>query len=319
MLMSRETRHHARTGCSRSTMVALGIALLAIAFSASAQTPTGQPAGQPEMAQQAAPPPQPPAPDQPPPDAATHRPPGNSAAMASPSIASAALPRDLSPWGMFLNADIVVKIVMVGLVFASLVSWTVWLAKNWELWGAMRRSRAALDVLIEARTLAEANERLSGSSDAVARLVRTAVHEVQSSSHDDPEALKERVSWLLERIEVAAGRRIGRGMGLLASIGATAPFVGLFGTVWGIMNSFIGISNAHTTNLAVVAPGIAEALLATALGLFAAIPAVVIYNAFARSIGGYRVLLGDGSALVMRLVSRDCERASSVSMSRAAE
>jgi biopolymer transport protein ExbB len=301
-------------------MVALRIALLAIAFGASAQTPTDQPAGQPEMAQPAAPPPQPLAPDQPPPDAAQQHPDApNISPSASPSIASAALPRDLSPWGMFLNADIVVKIVMIGLVFASLISWTVWLAKNWELWGAMRRARAALGVLIEVRTLAEANARLSGSSDAVARLVRTAVHEVQSSSHDDPEALMERVSWLLERIEVAAGRRIGRGMGLLASIGATAPFVGLFGTVWGIMNSFIGISNAHTTNLAVVAPGIAEALLATALGLFAAIPAVVIYNAFARSIGGYRVLLGDGSALVMRLVSRDCERASSVSMSRAAE
>jgi biopolymer transport protein ExbB len=106
-------------------------------------------------------------------------------------------------------------------------------------------------------------------------------------------------------------------MGLLATIGATAPFVGLFGTVWGIMNSFIGISNAHTTNLAVVAPGIAEALLATALGLFAAIPAVVIYNVFSRATGGYRALLADGSALVMRLVSRDCERMSSP-MSRAA-
>ena len=121
------------------------------------------------------------------------------------------------------------------------------------------------------------------------------------SPHPDPESLKERVSWLLERIEASASRRIGRGMGLLATIGATAPFVGLFGTVWGIMNSFIGISNAHTTNLAVVAPGIAEALLATALGLFAAIPAVVIYNVFSRSIGGYRALLADGSALVMRL------------------
>jgi biopolymer transport protein ExbB len=106
-------------------------------------------------------------------------------------------------------------------------------------------------------------------------------------------------------------------MGLLATIGATGPFVGLFGTVWGIMNSFIGISNAHTTNLAVVAPGIAEALLATALGLFAAIPAVVIYNVFSRSIGGYRALLADGSALVMRLLSRDCERVSAP-MSRAA-
>ena len=93
-----------------------------------------------------------------------------------------------------------------------------------------------------------------------------------------------------------------RGTGVLATIGATAPFVGLFGTVWGIMNSFIGISKSHTTNLAVVAPGIAEALLATAFGLVAAIPAVVIYNVFARSIAGYRALLGDASAEVLRLV-----------------
>jgi biopolymer transport protein ExbB len=290
----------------------LGFALAVFAFTASAQAPNlGPISAQPDASQTAAPAPAPS--DQPRSIERAATPAG------SPSIASAALPRDLSPWGMFVNADIVVKIVMVGLVFASLVSWTVWLAKNLELWRAMRQTRAALGVLIEARTLAEANARLSGSSDAVARLVRTAVHEVQASSDGDPGALKERVSWLLERIEAAAGRRIGRGMGLLASIGATAPFVGLFGTVWGIMNSFIGISNAHTTNLAVVAPGIAEALLATALGLFAAIPAVVIYNAFARAIGGYRALLGDGSALVMRLVSRDCERASSVSLSRAAE
>ena len=239
-------------------------------------------------------------------------------APAAPMIASAALPRDLSPWGMFLNADIVVKIVMVGLIFASLVTWTVWLAKNLELWKATRNGRAALAVLNEARSLAEANARLGNSSESVARLLRTAVHEVQISPHPDPESLKERVSWLLERVEASASRRIGRGMGLLASIGATAPFVGLFGTVWGIMNSFIGISNAHTTNLAVVAPGIAEALLATALGLFAAIPAVVIYNAFSRAIGGYRALLADGSALVMRLLSRDCERVSAP-MSRAAE
>ena len=99
-------------------------------------------------------------------------------------------------------------------------------------------------------------------------------------------------------------RQIARGTGVLATIGATAPFVGLFGTVWGIMNSFIGISEAHTTNLAVVAPGIAEALLATALGLVAAIPAVVIYNHLARSIAAYRALLADASAQVMLLVSR---------------
>jgi biopolymer transport protein ExbB len=229
------------------------------------------------------------------------------------------LPRDLSPWGMFLNADIVVKVVMVGLVFASLVTWTVWLAKNWELWLATRRARSALAILNEARSLAEAKAKLGGNDETVARLLRTAIAEVQVSAGAHPDGLKERVSWLLERVEASASRRIGRGMGLLASIGATAPFVGLFGTVWGIMNSFIGISNAHTTNLAVVAPGIAEALLATALGLFAAIPAVVIYNMFARAIGGYRALLADGSALVMRLVSRDCDRVSSSLLARAAE
>jgi biopolymer transport protein ExbB len=238
--------------------------------------------------------------------------------LAGVSTGSAALPRDLSPWGMFLNADIVVKVVMVGLVFASLVTWTVWLAKNLELWKAMRQGRAALTILNEARSLAEANSRLGDSGETVARLLRAAVHEVQASPQPDRDALKERTSWLLERVEASSSRRIGRGMGLLASIGATAPFVGLFGTVWGIMNSFIGISNAHTTNLAVVAPGIAEALLATALGLFAAIPAVVIYNVFSRSIGGYRAMLADGSALVMRLLSRDCERALSARLTQAA-
>jgi biopolymer transport protein ExbB len=240
---------------------------------------------------------------------------------ATVAVANVTLPHDLSPWGMFLNADIVVKFVMLGLIFASLVTWTVCIAKYLELWGATRAARSALTILNGARSLTDANARLGGGIEPVARLARTAVHEVEMSANADIDALKERVSWLLERVEVSAGRRIGRGMGLLATIGATAPFVGLFGTVWGIMNSFIGISNAHTTNLAVVAPGIAEALLATALGLFAAIPAVVIYNVFARSIGSYRALLADGSALVMRLVSRDCDRASSPAshMSRAAE
>jgi biopolymer transport protein ExbB len=218
---------------------------------------------------------------------------------------------------MFVNADIVVKLVMRGRIFASLVTWTVCVAKYWELWTAARKARAALGLLNEARSLGEAHQRLGRSNEAVAQLLRTAVQEVQQSPHPDPESLKERISWLLERIEASTSRRVGRGMGLLATIGATAPFVGLFGTVWGIMNSFIGISNAHTTNLAVVAPGIAEALLATALGLFAAIPAVVIYNVFSRSIGGYRALLADGSALVMRLLSRDCDRMSAP-MSRAA-
>ena len=122
----------------------------------------------------------------------------------------------------------------------------------------------------------------------------------------------------LSRVEAAMSRRISRGTGMLATIGATAPFVGLFGTVWGIMNSFIGISEAHTTNLAVVAPGIAEALLATAMGLIAAIPAVVIYNHLVRMITAYRALLGDATAQVMLLISRDQGRRS-LRIARAAE
>jgi biopolymer transport protein ExbB len=223
-------------------------------------------------------------------------------------VATATLPRDLSPWGMFLNADIIVKVVMIGLIFASLVTWTVWLAKTIEIWSAKRKARLGIRILQDARSLADADQAFGGREDAVARLVHVANAEARLSGNASGEGLKERVSWLLERLEAAGGRQIGRGIGVLATIGATAPFVGLFGTVWGIMNSFIGISNAHTTNLAVVAPGIAEALLATALGLFAAIPAVVIYNVFARSIGGYRALLSDAGALVMGLVSHDGER-----------
>ncbi|HTS40938.1 MAG TPA: tonB-system energizer ExbB [Xanthobacteraceae bacterium] len=237
---------------------------------------------------------------------------------ATPLVMTSILPRDLSPWGMFLHADVVVKVVMVGLVFASVVTWTVWLAKTYELWTAKKKARAAIGVLARTRSLAEAQKHFGEGRDDVAKLVNAAMLEAQLSTNASAEGLKERTAWLLERLELAAGRQIGRGMGVLASIGATAPFVGLFGTVWGIMNSFIGISNAHTTNLAVVAPGIAEALLATALGLFAAIPAVVIYNVFARQIGGYRALLADAGALVMRLVSRDCER-TPVSLAGAAE
>jgi len=221
------------------------------------------------------------------------------------------LPHDLSPWGMFVNADIVVKAVMIGLAFASLVTWTVWLAKSLELAAARLSARRALKAITQARSLADAGRDLASRRDAGALLVQAAKQEVELSEraldHVEGDGLKERVTSRLARIEAQAGRRMSRGTGVLATIGSTAPFVGLFGTVWGIMNAFIGISEAQTTNLAVVAPGIAEALLATALGLVAAIPAVVIYNVFARSITGYRQVLADASAGVERLVSRDLD------------
>lgn len=221
------------------------------------------------------------------------------------------IPHNLSPWGMFMAADWVVKGVMIGLAFASLVTWTVWVAKSVELAGARVRAGATLKVIRKAKTLNEATEAVEKKGGPAALMLRMATHEMQLSDavveHTDGGGIKERVSSALSRIETHAGRRMSRGTGVLATIGSTAPFVGLFGTVWGIMNSFISISESQTTNLAVVAPGIAEALLATAIGLVAAIPAVVIYNVFARSITGYRHLLADAAAGVERLVSRDLD------------
>jgi len=228
---------------------------------------------------------------------------------AAPVIGTATLPRDLSPWGMFLSADPVVKAVLIGLAFASVLTWTVWLAKTIEILLAKRRVGAALRILAAVRSTSEGMERLAKKPGEVGEFLAAAATELQLSAGSlERDGIKERIASRLERIEAARGRRILRGTGVLATIGATAPFVGLFGTVWGIMNSFIGISKSHVTNLAVVAPGIAEALLATAFGLAAAIPAVVIYNVFARSIAGYRAQLGDASAAVLRLISRDLER-----------
>jgi len=219
----------------------------------------------------------------------------------------ATLPRDLSPWGMYMQADIVVKAVMIGLAIASFVTWTVWLAKTLELIAAKRRLRADLRLFAERQ--ADPLQRLPRRRSITSRFIEAAAAELRLSEGAlQNDGVKERVALAFERIEKAAARRIMRGTGVLATIGATAPFVGLFGTVWGIMNSFIGISKSQTTNLAVVAPGIAEALLATALGLAAAIPAVVIYNVFSRQIAGYRDLVGDASAEVLRSVSRDLDR-----------
>jgi biopolymer transport protein ExbB len=230
-----------------------------------------------------------------------------SAASAAARIGSSLLPHELSPWAMFLGADIVVKMVMLGLAFASLVTWTVWLVKTLELHFNKRAARAGLRTLTQGRSASPARGTLRGR-DAVTKLFEAADHELELSAGLAPEGVKERIANEMRRIEAAAGRHMGRGLGVIATIGSTAPFVGLFGTVWGIMNSFIGISQSHTTNLAVVAPGIAEALLATACGLVAAIPAVVVYNMFARSITGYRAVLTDAATAVLHLFGRELDR-----------
>ncbi|MFJ4118097.1 tonB-system energizer ExbB [Pseudomonas psychrophila] len=221
---------------------------------------------------------------------------------------SLGMAHDLSPWGMYKNADIVVKIVMIGLAIASIITWTIGIAKGFEVLGAKRRLRVEIANLKKARTLKEASETAAKEGTLAHLLVQDALEEMRLSANSrEKEGIKERVSFRLERLVAACGRNMSSGTGVLATIGSTAPFVGLFGTVWGIMNSFIGIAKTQTTNLAVVAPGIAEALLATALGLVAAIPAVVIYNVFARSITGYKAQVADASAEVLLLVSRDLD------------
>jgi biopolymer transport protein ExbB len=230
-------------------------------------------------------------------------------APGEPAIGGELLPQRLSLVGMYLDADRVVKAVMIGLALASLVTWTVFLAKTLELRKARSEVRRGLRVLVDAATLAQAHQELRDGETPVAHLMQAAAEEIRLSAGAGGDGLKERIALQLERLEMANSRKITRGTGVLATIGSTAVFVGLFGTVWGIMNSFIGISNAHTTNLAVVAPGIAQALLATAMGLIAAIPAVVIYNVLTRQTVHYRALLGDASAQIVRLVSRDLDRA----------
>ena len=287
------------------TLRMLSAGLLGFTILFVTMTAHGQPAPQPDPAMAA------PAPASTVPAAPENLPANNTSTLPLlPATAPAELPRDLTPFGMFMSADIIVKAVMLGLIFASVLTWTIWLAKSLELWGARRRLARAQRSLAAARSLAEGARAAAAASPQVAKLLEAVETELHRSSDlRDVDGIKERITARFERIEAGIGRRMMRATGILATIGATAPFVGLFGTVWGIMNSFIGISKSQTTNLAVVAPGIAEALLATAFGLAAAIPAVVIYNLFSRKNADYRALLGDASALVMALVSRDLDRA----------
>jgi biopolymer transport protein ExbB len=221
--------------------------------------------------------------------------------------------RELSPWSMFVSASLIVQAIMAGLAFASFVTWTIFVAKFIELFIAKRRLGAAVSAIAGARTLSEASPKLSSDRSVVRPFVVAAIEEIRlSPGLDSDVGIKERVASSFSEITKSEARRVRFGMGILATIGATAPFVGLFGTVWGIMNSFIGISKLQTTNLAV-------ALLATAIGLFAAIPAVIIYNHFSRVTKGYLDLVGRAAGTVARQLSRDLDRMHSAPMRRAAE
>ena len=236
---------------------------------------------------------------------------------AADTKASKPILRELSPWSMFLSADVIVKAVMIGLAFASLVTWTVFIAKMVELTVLQGRLRGALRKIADSRSLAEAQFALGSSGSILSSFLSAAMREARMSAGISSDAgVKERAASSFAEIVRAESRRVRLGMGVLATIGATSPFVGLFGTVWGIMNSFIGISKSQTTNLAVVAPGIAEALLATAIGLVAAIPAVIIYNHFSRMTKAYLELVSRSSGAAGRLLSRDLDRTHVTSLGR---
>jgi len=215
---------------------------------------------------------------------------------------------NLTVTGMIAAADPLVKTVMAILILASVATWTIFIAKSVELRIARRRLRFDLTLLDQAASLQDAAKVQYSASAEMVDLSRREIQRAGDLRRPGAvEAIKERVAARLTVIETNSIQSVLSGVNVLASIGATSPFIGLAGTVWGIMNSFIGISKAHATNLSIVAPGIAEALLATATGLVAAIPAVLIYNLLARSIAGYRRQIAEIAVLTACVLSRELE------------
>ncbi len=230
----------------------------------------------------------------------------------APVVSGESTPVDFSLVGMFLGADLVVQVIMVGLLFASLWTWAIIFNKELELGGARRRARLTEEGIWSGRLTDELSDpaRKPATNDSVARIFMAASREWRESQRAGGSETAMRHA--IERAEKAAtgavdreALRLENGLGVLATIGSSAPFVGLFGTVWGIMNSFQSIAAAQDTSLAVVAPGIAEALAATAIGLFAAIPAGIFYNKFSTDIGRFATGLDHFSQeLVLRMGRR---------------
>ncbi|MBL4588453.1 MAG: protein TolQ [Alphaproteobacteria bacterium] len=219
---------------------------------------------------------------------------------------------DFSVFGMFMQADIIVKIVIAMLIFASVWSWTIMLAKKITLTNLNRRAGRFEDAFWSGEALDKLYERVKkSSSDPLLNTFVAGMDEWKTATSTGLPSSQPLQAGLQQRVERAMSLSIGRemnnlerGMTFLASVGSTATFIGLFGTVWGIMNSFTAIAGANNTSLAVVAPGIAEAVFATALGLVAAIPAVVAFNVFSTSINRYADRLDAFSSEFMTILSR---------------
>ena len=239
-------------------------------------------------------------------------------AAAEPEAEAPAKSGKITPVTMFLDATPVVKTVMIGLLLASIFTWTTLIIKIFEFNALNRSSNKYLEAFRGARSIADIN-RISTSEEfegnPMADMAAAASGEVELSrqaglavSGDHRDSTLSRASQAVNAVQAGLGKRLSGGMQLLASVGSSGPFIGLFGTVYGIMNSFIGIANTNTTNLAVVAPGIAEALLATGIGLFAAIPSVIFYNYFQTRISAYGTRTEGFVAELMNAISRQLDK-----------
>ena len=241
-----------------------------------------------------------------------------SAPAAPPTMEKQSHGGRLTPITMFMDADWVVKVVMIGLILASIFSWTLLITKLLEFGALNRRSDAFVEAFRGARAITDINKIATSEEfegNPLADMAAAATQEVElsrqaglsvSGEHRDTSIMRAQTA--VSAVQSSLAKRLSSGMQFLASVGANAPFIGLFGTVYGIMNSFIGIANTNTTNLAVVAPGIAEALLATGIGLFAAIPAVIFYNYFQTRISAYGTRSDGFNAELMNFISRQLDK-----------
>ena len=219
---------------------------------------------------------------------------------------------DFSMFGMFLKSDWVVKLVIILLVIFSIQSWKIIIQKILLINKQRKISKQFENHFWSGISLDELHQQIDDfDQESYSNIFRNIMGEYEKSrlqKNKIDSAFIQRLYTSLDLSIATEDTSLNKGLSFLASSGSVAPFVGLFGTVWGIMNAFIGIAKSQNTTLAVVAPGIAEALLATAIGLVAAIPAVVLYNHFTRGVSQYRALMADISAALMVLVSRDLDR-----------
>ena len=237
---------------------------------------------------------------------------------ATPTKVGGANAGHLGPFEMFMDAEVLVKVVMIGLLICSLLSWTILILKIFEFNSMNRITNQFLETWRGAKSIndmgriAESDE---FAGNPLADMAAAASSEVELSRQAGLHVAGEHRDNTINRaqnavaaVQASLSRRLSSGMQFLATVGSTGPFIGLFGTVYGIMHSFIGIANSNTTNLAVVAPGIAEALLATGLGLFAAIPSVVFYNYFQTMITAYGSRTEGFVAELMNAISRQLDK-----------